>query len=93
MIKKNKSSYKYNYTSVTFDQISPFFSQYIQALKPYTDPVPPKGTFQKRFSGFCPLRGYPPCPLTFFGPTDCPLRGGGVPPNSAKENSPKKQVF
>ena len=25
-----------------------------------------KGTFQKRFSGFCPLRGYPhpPTPLT-----------------------------
>ena len=22
-----------------------------------------KGSFQKRFSGFCPLRGYPPYPL------------------------------
>ena len=40
-----------------------------------------KGTFQKRFSGFCPLRGgYPPCPLSFFGHNDCPLRGGGCTP-------------
>merc|ERR1711963_976225 len=51
-----------------------------------------KGSFQKRFSGFCPLRGggYPPCPLrkkTFFFHTDFPLRGGGVPPNSAKEKN------
>ena len=45
-----------------------------------------KGSCQKRFSGFCPLRGgYPPCPLSFFEHTDCPLRGGGVPPNSVKE--------
>ena len=48
-----------------------------------------KGSCQKRFSGFCPLRGggYPPCPLrkkTFFFHTDFPLRGG-VPPNSVKE--------
>ena len=58
-----------------------------------------KGTFQKRFSGFCPLRGYPlpPTPLTenqcekkkdFF------LSGqGGVPPplngKSQKKNSKK----
>ena len=47
----------------------------------------PKGSFQKLFSGFCPLRGggYPPFPLSFFEHIDCPLRGGGVPPNSVKE--------
>ena len=40
-----------------------------------------KGRCQKRFSGFCPLRGgYPPCPLSFFEHTDCPLRGGAVYP-------------
>ena len=46
-----------------------------------------KGSFQKRFSGFCPLRGggCPPCPLSFFEHNDCPLRGGGVPPPSVKE--------
>ena len=40
-----------------------------------------KGSFQKRFSGFCPLRGggYPPFPLSFFEHNDCPLRGGGTP--------------
>ena len=39
-----------------------------------------KGGCQKRFSGFCPLRGgYPPCPISFFEHTDCPLRGGGYP--------------
>ena len=45
-----------------------------------------------------PLRegwGYPPFPLRDFGQDDFPLRGdgGGTPPNSAKENSAKKQVF
>ena len=46
-----------------------------------------KGTCQKRFSGFCPLRGegYPPFPLRVFGQDDFPLRGGGLPPNSAKK--------
>ena len=42
-----------------------------------------KGTCQKRFSGFCPLRGgggYPPFPLSFFEHNDCPLRGEGPPP-------------
>ena len=55
-----------------------------------------KGTCQKPFSGFCPLRGgwgYPPFPLRVFGQDDFPLRGGGVPPNSAKENSAKKADF
>ena len=50
-----------------------------------------KGTFQKRFSGFCPLRGgggYPPIPLrkkTFFFSHWFSVKGGGVPPNSVKE--------
>ena len=35
-----------------------------------------KGTLQKLLSGFFPLR--------VFGQNDFPLRGGGVPPNSAK---------
>ena len=42
----------------------------------------PKGTFQKRFSGFCPLRGgggYPPFPLRVFGQNGFPLGGGGTP--------------
>ena len=41
-----------------------------------------KGRCQKRFSGFCPLRGggTPPCPLSFFEHTDCPLRGGECTP-------------
>ena len=45
-----------------------------------------KGTCQKRFSGFFPLRGggYPPFSLRVFGHNDFPLRGG-VPPNSVKE--------
>ena len=41
-----------------------------------------------------PLRGgggIPPFPLRVFGQDDFPLRG--VPPNSAKENSAKKQSF
>ena len=42
-----------------------------------------KGTFQKRFDGFCPLS-----PLSFFEHNDCLLRGGGrgdVPPKSVKQ--------
>ena len=55
-----------------------------------------KGARQKLLSGFYPLRGrgvYPPFLLSFFEHNDCPLRGGGVPPKSAKENSAKKQFF
>ena len=48
--------------------------------------IPSKGTHQKLLSGFCPLRGgVPPFPLSFFEHNDCPLRGGGVPPDSVKE--------
>ena len=43
-----------------------------------------KGTFQKRFSGFCPLRGYPPppTPLTenHFAKKPLAERGGTPPP-------------
>ena len=52
-----------------------------------------KGRFQKRFSGFCPLRGGgdPPIPLrkkTFFFSHWFPVKGGGgVPPNSVKEKN------
>ena len=54
----------------------------------------PTGALQKLLSGFFPLRGgYPPFPLSFFGHNDFPLRGGGVPPNSVKEKSTKKQLF
>ena len=56
-------------------------------LSPPLQP-PPKGTCQKRFSGFCPLRGgggVPPFPLSFFEHNDCLLRGGGIPPKSVKE--------
>ena len=54
-----------------------------------------KRTRQKLLSGFFPLRGggYPPFPLRVFGQDDFPLRGEGGNPNSAKENSAKKQVF
>ena len=53
-----------------------------------------KGGCQKLLSGFFPLRGgVPPFPLRVFGQDDFPLRGEGVPPNSAEENSAKKQVF
>ena len=37
---------------------------------------------------------YPPFPLRVFGQNDFPLRGRGVPPNSAiKENSAKGRYF
>ena len=55
-----------------------------------------KGSFQKCFSGFCPLRGggYSPFPLSFFEHNDCPLRGwGGVPPLSVKEKIRKKTAI
>ena len=57
-----------------------------------------KGTFQKRFRGFCPLRGggYPPIPLrkkTFFFHTDFPLRVGGYPPIPLRKKSAKKRLF
>ena len=39
-----------------------------------------KGIFQKLLSGFFPLRGgYPRFPLSFFGHTVFPLRGGSTP--------------
>ena len=49
-------------------------------------------TCQKRFSGFCPLRGGGVPPFSakekiLFFHTDFPLRGGGGPPNSAKEKN------
>ena len=50
-----------------------------------------KGTCQKRFSGFCPLRGVvPPCPLSFFEHT---VKGGGYPPIPLRKNSAKKRLF
>ena len=44
-----------------------------------------KGTLQKRFSGFFPLRGYPPPPLTpltenHFAKKTLAERGGNPPP-------------
>ena len=40
-----------------------------------------KGSFQKRVSGFCPLRGYPPTPLTDNHFAKKPLADrGGYPP-------------
>ena len=42
-----------------------------------------KGSFQKRFNGFCPLRGYPPLtPLTenHFAKKPLVERGGTPPP-------------
>ena len=54
----------------------------------------PKGGCQKLLSGFFSVKGgYPPFPLRVFGQDDFPLRGEGGTPNSAKENSAKKQVF
>ena len=45
-----------------------------------------KETCQKILKGFFPLGGgYPPFPLSFFEHNVCPLRGGGLPPNSGKE--------
>ena len=56
--------------------------------------MPCKGPFQKLLSGFFPLRGgYPPFPLRVFGQDDFLLRGEEGTPDSAKENSAKKQVF
>ena len=54
-----------------------------------------KGGCQKLLSGFFPLRGggEPPFPLRVFGQDDFLLRGEGGTPNSAKENSAKKQDF
>ena len=57
---------------------------------------PHKGTFQKLLSGSCPLRGggVPPLSAKGFWAGWLSVKGGrGVPPNSAKENSAKKQVF
>ena len=51
---------------------------------------------QNLLSRFVLLRGeggYPLFPLRVFGQDDFPLRGEGGTPNSAKENSAKKQVF
>ena len=49
----------------------------------------PLGGFQKLLSGTLPLRGGgdPLFPLRVFGQDDLQLRGEGVPPDSAKENS------
>ena len=56
-----------------------------------------KGTCQKRFSGFCPLRGgwgYPPFPLRVFGQDDFPLRGGGgYPPIPLRKIPLKRRYF
>ena len=53
-----------------------------------------KGTFQKSFSGFFPLRGgYPPFPSRVFGHNDFPLRGGGTPPIPLREKSSKNSYF
>ena len=54
-----------------------------------------KAPRQKRFSGFCPLRGGgPPCPLSFFEHNDCPLRGGGdYPPIPLRKKSAKNGYF
>ena len=54
-----------------------------------------KGRFQKRFSGFFPLKGggYPPFPLRVFGQNVFPLRGGGYPPIPLRKNSAKKRLF
>ena len=49
-----------------------------------------KGTCQKRFSGFCLLRGgYPPFPLSFFEHNVFPLRGGVYPPIPLRKKSAK----
>ena len=50
---------------------------------PKITPTRAKGRFQKRFSGFCPLRGYPPrTPLTenHFAKKPLAERGGTTPP-------------
>ena len=53
-----------------------------------------KGTFQKRFSGFCPLRGYPPPPPTpltenHFAKKPLAERGGTPPLPPLTENRRK----
>ena len=58
----------------------------------------PKGTCQKRFSGFCPLRGYPPPLLTenqsekrrFFSLAE---RGGTPPPLNGKSAKLFREIF
>ena len=47
-----------------------------------------KGTFQKRFSGFCPLRGFPPpYPLNEQSFCQKTLSGqGGYPPPPLTDN-------
>ena len=52
------------------------------AIKEKQDPW---GTFQKLLSGFCPLKGYPPPPLTpvtenYFAKKPLTERGGTPPP-------------
>ena len=60
------------------------FSVYFKVRKLETKIVQHKGRCQKRFSGFCPLRGYqpPPTPLTENRFAKKPLaeRGGPPPP-------------
>ena len=59
----------------------------------------PKGSCQKRFSGFCPLRGggYPPFPLRVFWQDDFPLRGGGYSQKTTwgfwKPSAKKQLIF
>ena len=55
-----------------------------------------KGPRQKRFRGFCPLRGgggTPPFLLSFFGHKYFPLRGGEYPPILLRKKSAKRQLF
>ena len=52
-----------------------------------------KGRFQKRFSGFFPLRGYPPLPYPLNGKSFCQntLSGkGGYPPPLNGQNPLKR---
>ena len=45
-----------------------------------------RDAFKNYLADFFPLRGgYPQISLRVFGQNDFPLRGGGVPPKSAKE--------
>ena len=71
------------------------FNWHLLPIRYWGNLMPSKGTCQKRFSGFCPLRGYPPpTPLTenqwekkkvFF------LNGiGGYPPPPLNGKSQKK---
>ena len=92
--------HKFTRISITaFPKIYPlsFFGQNVFPSRG-GDPQPQgKNPLQTNFVmeifGDFPLRGgYSPFPLSFFEHNDCPSRGGGTP-NSAKENSAKKQVF